>query len=277
MRSTRIAGNSAEQELLDDAERRRRLAAARRTQKGRMPRQLGRLDRHRLAAPVAGRADDDAVGPRSGGAGAEGAAVDRMLLSPTLDQLRRLVRTLTLECAVLAGCRLRIDDGPGPGSPAPSLRLVKGRVRLSQAAKLGSAPRCLRKLDRAIIVRQSESSTTTRRPPPVINWPSCRDTAAFGLLGKIGRTHDDRRVLAGSLDHFLDLPAQPAPLCSLVANPRQDTLDRYGWRHGARPRTIRPSASASKSFAGVDLVRAGSDRLRQDRRQLRPHRRGPPS
>ena len=52
--------NPADQELLDYGKRGRRLAAARRAQKSGVPGQLGRLDRHRLAATIGGRADDQA-------------------------------------------------------------------------------------------------------------------------------------------------------------------------------------------------------------------------
>ena len=62
----------ADQELLDHAQRGRRLATARRPQERGMPRQLGQLDRHRLAATVAGRADDDGI-RRSGRASGLGA------------------------------------------------------------------------------------------------------------------------------------------------------------------------------------------------------------
>src|SRR5580693_4584548 len=43
----------------------------------------------------------------------------------------------------------------------------------------------------------------------------------FRAAWKIRRTHDDRRMFTSSLDHFVDLPAQRAPLRGLVADTNQ--------------------------------------------------------
>ena len=76
---------------------------------------------------------------------------------------------------------------------------------------------------KASIVLQSESSTTTRRPPPVTSLPSIWATIVLGLLDRLWI--EPRPPYARPpLREFVELPAQPASLCFLVASPDQDPL-----------------------------------------------------
>ena len=129
----------------------------------------------------------------------------------------------------------------------------------------------------------SSASPSPRRrrdgPPARSACRSAATTAALGLVGNsVERTMTG--VTAGVRRPPASRPRRPAcpgrlpgrPCCRRRPASRSTDVVR---RHGARRRSIVPSASASNRWPVVDLVRARRDRPGQERRQLVVVRRGP--
>ena len=143
-----------------------------------------------------------------------------------------------------AGVGSRVD--PGPGSSGATRGWSRGWSRLSQAAKPGS-----------LLVPAAEPSHGHHRPPVRVLAPrrggrrrdqlaELLDDRRFGLLGNVGRAHDDGRVLAGAAGRprrSADPGRPPVRSCSQMPDqacgpPRY----RRPWRSTS---TKRPSACAS--------------------------------